>query len=550
MEEHIFGTYATDDLKLVHHRAMRRGVQHGHAISPADPLPGQPVTLTVCVGPELAVTALAAYYTVDGSIPAGSRGVATCGAAIPFTQVETVWDSLVWDYLTIWRATLPAQPEGTLVRYRIGAWAESAPETFANWPDPQITVELSAEAFFHHRPAPAIPPGDPAAGRVFAYSVDRFTPPAWAYDAVIYEIFPDRFYPGDGRAWRQTTDMNGFCGGTLRGIIDKLDYVRDLGANAIWLTPIFPSPTHHGYDATDYRRVEPRLGSDDDLHDLVEEAHARGIRIILDLVCNHVSHKHPVFVEALRNPHSRYREWFTFNDSKVGYRSFFGVKQMPQLNLGHPEAREWMIGHAVYWLKEFGVDGYRLDYALGPGPDFWSDFTRACKAARPDCFVFGEIIDSPGEIRRYAGRLDGNLDFHAEAALRRTYACRTWSEERLAQFLARHLAYFPETFIMPTFLDNHDTDRFLFIAGGDKDALRRAAAAQMRLPAPPVIYYGTEVGLSQECSRQGLGLEVSRAVMLWGAEQDRDLLAFYREIIAERRHRRGGGTAGQPGHPF
>lgn len=537
MEEHIFGTYATDDLKLVHHRAMRRGIQHWNQLTPRDPAPGEPVRLTVRVGPELSVTDLAVYYTTDGSLAGGSRGESTSAHVVRGTLAEVAWDTLVFDYLQIWEAVLPAQPDGTTVRYRIGAWAGDGPEVFADWPDANLLIEKAAEAFFHEKPMPEVDPGDPARGTHFRYTVDRCRPPQWAREAVIYEVFPDRFYPGKGRDWLQTEDVGGFCGGTLQGVAEKLDYIEALGATAIWLTPIFPSPTHHGYDATDYRRVEERLGGDAGLRLLVEQAHARGMRIILDLVCNHISHEHPIFVEALADPASPYREWFTFNDSEVGYRSFFGVMQMPQLNMQHEAAAAWMIGHARYWLEEFDVDGFRLDYALGPGPDFWSEFTHACKQVKPDCFVFGEIVDSPKAIQAYIGRLDGNLDFHIETALRRTYAYGTWSEAQFERFVARHLAYFPDSFVMPTFLDNHDTDRFLYIAGGDKEALKRAAAAQMRLPAPPVIYYGTEVGLSQASSKHGLGLEVSRAVMPWGAAQDTALLDFYRAIIAERKRR-------------
>lgn len=535
MEEHIFGTYATDDLKLVHHRAMRRGIQHWNHLTPRNPEPDEPVTLTVRVGPELSVTAMAAYYTTDGTRPMGSRGAASQGQAVRFTLVETTWDTLVWDYIELWQATLPALPEGTTVRYQISGWADGGEEVFADWPDAQILVEKAAEAFFHEKPMPDVAPGDPLAPNDFRYTVDRFAPPDWAYDAVIYEIFPDRFYPGDGKDWLQTEDVSGICGGTLYGVAEKLDYVEALGANAIWLTPIFPSPSHHGYDATDYRSVEPRLGGDDALRALVKAAHERGIRIILDLVCNHISHEHPVFVDALNNPASPYRDWFTFNDSEVGYRSFFGVKQMPQLDMQNEAAAAWMIDHARYWLEEFDVDGYRLDYALGPGPDFWTEFRQACKAIKPDCFIFGEIVDSPKAIQAYVGRLDGNLDFHVETALRRTFGYGSWDEAQFMRFVERHYAYFPETFVMPTFLDNHDTDRFLHIAGEDKDALRRAAAAQMHLPGPPVIYYGTEVGLSQTQSKHGLGLEVSRAVMPWGEDQDQELLAYYRKIIAARR---------------
>jgi glycosidase len=328
----------------------------------------------------------------------------------------------------------------------------------------------------------------------------------------------------------------GFCGGTLGGVREKLDYIADLGADCIWLSPTWTSPSHHGYDATNYDHVEERLGGDEALHALVEAAHARGIRILLDLVCNHISNEHPIFESAYSDPDSPYRDWFYFDDSELGYRAFFGARSMPQLKLSNPEARDWMITIARYWLREFKVDGYRLDYANGPGPDFWADFRRACRDENPECLCFGEVVDAPDVIQRYIGRLDGCLDFHLSDALRRTYGWKTWPEEQFQSFSAGHHAYFPADFLLPLFLDNHDMDRFLFIAKGDKDALRRAAAVQMSWPGPVVIYYGTEVGLSQPVSTSGgMGLHVSRTPMLWGDEQDKDLLDYYKMLIRNRK---------------
>jgi glycosidase len=370
----------------------------------------------------------------------------------------------------------------------------------------------------------------------FAYSVDRFGPPSWARDAVIYHVFVDRFYPGDGCEWLQTHDLLGFCGGTLWGLAEKLDYVADLGANCLWLSPIFPSPTHHGYDATDLYHVEPRLGGDEALRAVVDGAHARGIRVLLDFVCNHVSEKHPAFVDARSNPDSPYRERFTFDDSEIGYRTYFGVPSMPEVNVANPAAREWLLDAARYWLREFDVDGYRLDHANGPGPDFWTDFWRACKLQKPDCLCFGEVVDAPTVQLEYTGRLDGWLDFQTAEALRRTFAQGIWLEKDLMRLLRRRHSFFPEGVLQPTFLDNHDMDRFLYLAKGDKQALRRAAALQMQLPGPPIIYYGTEVGLNQVLSiQESKGMHINRVPMIWGNEQDRDLLEDYKALVRERR---------------
>jgi cyclomaltodextrinase / maltogenic alpha-amylase / neopullulanase len=532
----VFGTLATDDLKLIHHRVLRRGVQHNHDMLPRDPRPGESVTLTVRVGQDVFHDRITIYYTTDGSIPEGSRGAATNGFVLEMERSDLVWDTLAWAYLTVWRATLPAQPEGTVVRYKIGAWSEKG-ETFADYPEFKATTERAAAAFFRGEPVPADLPPTMATVNTFTYYVDSLQPPQWVKTAVIYHVFVDRFYPGDGREWQQPADLMGFYGGTLWGVRDKLDYIADLGITCIWLSPTFPSPTHHGYDITDYEHVEPRMGGDEALHALVEAAHQRGIKVLLDLVCNHISSQHPYFVDAFRSATSVYREWFSFDDADlIGYKTFFGVDTMPYINLNHPAAREWMLAIARYWLREFDIDGYRLDHANGPGPDFWADFRAACRQEKPGCFCFGEVVESPDVLRAYIGRLDGLLDFHLEDALRRTFAYDLMTEAELEQFVERHYRYFPADFVMPTFLDNHDMDRFLFAARGDKNALKRAAAFQMKLQQPPIIYYGTEVGLSQTRGKNdGWGLEVSRLPMLWGNQQDKDLLAFYQQTIRGRK---------------
>lgn len=532
----VFGTLSTDKLRLLHHSLLRQGLQHAHDITPLDSLPGQPIALTVRAGHKLPVDHVACYYTTDGSIPSGSRGVATNGEALPFERIGQEWDIPAWGYAATWRCDIPGQPDNTLVRYQISAWTDDGDEVYADWPDFELTVERASALSSRGKPLPddvgVVLPG----GKVFTLHVDTYTLPQWVRDAVIYHIFVDRFHPGHDRDWLQTDDLHDFFGGTLWGVGEKIDYIADLGATCIWLSPTFVCHSYHGYDVIDYQKTDPRMGGDGALHALVTAAHRRGIRIILDLVCNHSSHKHPFFLDARANPKSPYRNWYTFDDSKLGYRSFFGVKSMPKINLDNPDARAWMLDVARFWLREFDVDGYRLDYAHGVGPSFWSEFRKACRDVKPDCFCFGEIIQAPNEQMAYVGRLDGLLDFHLEDALRKTYAWGTMSERELQQFADLHLSYFPPEFVMPTFLDNHDTDRFLYIADGDKGALRRAAVAQFRLPGPPIIYYGTEVGLSQNAGRaEGGGLEESRLPMLWGDDQDRELLDFYTDLIRSRR---------------
>lgn len=544
MEEFIFGTLATDELKLVSHRAQRRGLQHNHFVRPLDPMPGVPITVGVHIGPDFHADHLACYYTLDGSEPVGARGVAQHGEAIRLDRVAVEWDTLVWGYVARWEAALPALPEGTVVRYRISGWSDGGEEVFADWPVAKHASEAAAKAFFRKQPAPTEPPfAASEKGNLFTLYVDRFAPPQWARESVIYHIFVDRFSPGQGRTWRQTSDLRDFVGGTLWGIAEQMETIAGLGATCLWLSPVFPSPTCHGYDATDYLSVEGRLGGDDALRAMVQEAHSRGIRVILDLVANHLSNEHPIFKEALASPHSPYRDWFYFDEPETGYRTFFGVRTMPQVNVETPKAREWLLDIARYWLHEFDIDGYRLDHANGPGPSFWSDFWAACKQEKPDSFHFGEIVEPPDVQRQYAGRLDGTLDFYFADAVRRTFGRKTWSRPQFDTFIRRHLAYFPQDFVMPTFIDNHDMDRFLFVAGGDKSALREAVEAQMRMPGPPVIYYGSEIGMSQRTSKESaVGLESSREPMIWDSgKQDRELLEFYQAQIQARKERTAAG---------
>lgn len=534
----IFGTLSTDELKLYRHRLLRRGIHHGHRIEPQLPKLHEPITLTVTTGSQINAQSVACYYTTDGSTPEGSCGEAAVGQVLNFAPVETAWDTLIWGYVTRWEATLPPLKSDALLRYRISAWGsnqESADqeEVFADYPHEKHSLETAAVRHFRQGQAPDMDAqvGDPARGTTFALNVPALPIPAWVRDAIIYHIFVDRFYPGNDNEWTDATDLMDIHGGTLQGVIDKLDYVKALGVNTIWLSPIFESPSHHGYDATNFRKIEPRLGDEEIFKRLVDRAHERDLRVIVDLACNHCSNEHPYFVDALNNSSSSYRNWFTFDSSEIGYRTFLGVHSLPEINLDNPDAREWMLENARYWIREFGIDGYRLDHANGPGPDFWSDFNRACKAEDPACFCFGEIIDTPDILQSYVGRLDGLLDFQINEGLRKTFGWQTGSIRGFEQFLSTHTKFYPANFACPAFIDNHDMNRFSYIAPNNKQALLDALSALMQLPNPPVIYYGTELGLSQPDAN---GLHANRVRMLWGDDQNYQLLKDVQEIIQHR----------------
>jgi cyclomaltodextrinase len=509
MDDFIFGTLSTETLRLTYQRELRRSVTHHHARAPRDPKPSQPVELELSLGPEQAYDQAWVYWSTDGQEPVGNAGLASQGFATPMEAVGSDWDLLEWGYLRRFRAVLPGQPGGTVVRYTLAAEAANGKEILADQ------------------------------GQVYAYYVADDPPPEWAYDAIIYQIFSDRFNPGAGRSWLAPESLSGFFGGTLRGITEKLDYIAELGANAIWLTPIFPSPSHHRYDTTDYFAIDPRLGDKNDLRALIDGAHQRGVRLLLDFVPNHVSNLHSAFQRALADQNSPEASWFTFHHWPDEYKCYFDVKELPELNLRHPAARQHLLDAAAYWL-EFGVDGYRVDYAIGPTPDFWADFRRVTRSVNPDCWTFGEVVEPSYSQLNFHGLLDGCLDFILLEGLRQTFAFRRWNGRRFASFLERHEAYFPLDFTRPSFLDNHDMNRYLWAAGGDKDSLKLAALCQFTLAGPPVIYYGTECGLSQErdVRQDGQGIpEEARLPMTWGEAQDAALLDYYRSLARLRRER-------------
>ncbi|MFW6062766.1 MAG: alpha-amylase family glycosyl hydrolase [Chloroflexota bacterium] len=497
MKEFPFGTLSTTEQRVAQIKARCSGVRHLYRRQPQAPGPHEQPTIFVAVGLP---------HSVD-------RVVCTVlepeRATIEMVPSQVQWDLFNWAYYQMWQGTLPSYGDGAVVRYVI-----------------------------HAHPTG----GEPVAaddGQIFSYLVGRHDPPSWSREAIIYQIFPDRFHPGEGRSWRQADTLSDIHGGTLRGITERLDYVAALGFNCIWLNPFFPDETHHGYHATDYFDVDPGLGTLDDIRDLVEEAHARGIRVLLDFVANHWGRNHPTFQEAIRDRHSPYYDWYYWLDWPEEYRTFFGVRDLPKVNVDHGPARQYMLRAADFWLREIDFDGYRLDYALGPSHDFWTDFRATVKKAKPEAWIFGEVVETPPVQLSYLGLLDGTLDFLLMQALRNTFAFGAMDVAAFDAFLTAHEAYFPTDFSRPSFLDNHDFNRFLWAAEDDRRRLKLAALCQFTLSGSPIVYYGTEVGLSQERDivqgERGHIMEEARLPMLWGEEQDGDLRGYYRWLIHFRR---------------
>jgi cyclomaltodextrinase len=486
----VIAGLADETERAEHVRARRAGVTHGRALSPRAPRPGEPIVVELTAGPEC--VGGDAWLEVDG----GRRPMELAGAE---------WDTLVWGYVRRFRTVLPGRRAG-VVPYRLGVGA--------------VLADGGASQ--------ALVVGEPG-------------PPGWASDAVVYQIWVDRFWSGDAGAWpRAGVGPADNYGGTIAGLTERLDHVFELGANTVWLNPIYPSTAYHGYEVLDFQAVEPRLGSLADFDRLVDALHRRGARIVLDFVPSHVSHRHPAFVAAQSDRSSPFTAWFRFGGWPDDYRTFFGVPTMPQLNHDEPAVRAHLVEAARFWLAR-GVDGFRLDHAHGSSIELWAEFRAAARAAKPDCWLFGEVVETPQTQLEYEGLLDGCLDFELAQALRGTFGYRDRDGAAFARFLDAHEAAFPSDFSRPSFVDNHDMNRLLWIAGGDTRRLKLAALCQFTLGGPPVVYYGTEVGLSQQRAIKEVGAggddRHARLPMLWGDDRDEDLFAFFRDLSSLRGER-------------
>jgi glycosidase len=358
-------------------------------------------------------------------------------------------------------------------------------------------------------------------------------------EAVIYHIFLDRFHPGPGGAFDPAADPRGIHGGTFSGVRAALPYLDALGVTCLWLSPIGPAPSYHRYDATDLFGVDPALGSEADLRALIAAAHERGMRVLLDFVPSHLSVEHPAFAAAVADPAAPTRDWFVFYRWPDQYRNFLEVvPSLPSFNTADPGARRHLVDSALHWVREFGFDGFRIDHAIGHGMDFWVELRAALMAERADLVTIGEVTDTPDALRRYRGRLTDVLDFPLAGALRETFGARRWTLADFDGFLDAYEAYVAEGPGRVSFLDNHDMDRFSLVAGHNPARLKQALLCQFALTPPPVIYYGSEIGLWQAESMETspAGDAEAREDMVWDPERwDADLLAFYQAAISLRR---------------
>jgi glycosidase len=368
-------------------------------------------------------------------------------------------------------------------------------------------------------------------GQEFAYEATPPPPPDWSKDALCYHVMVDRF-ARSGASLPAPGDATSLYGGTLDGIREHLDHIAGLGCNVLWLSPVHQSPSHHGYDHEDFLIVEPRYGGDAALVRLVEAAHDRDMRVLLDFVPNHTGRGHHLFRDAIEkdgDAASYYRFW----QWPHYYRCFSDVVSLPELNTGDRNVQQQLVRAAQHWLTAYGADGVRCDHVAGVDPAFWVELRRGLRTIKPDALVLGEATGLPEWLARYTGRLDAIFDFDLAYYVRQALARGRMDAAGFATWLDEHDRAYPGL-ALANLLDNHDMNRFLWMAGGNVDRLKLAATLLLTLPGMPVIYYGTEVGLSQRFDGVIENAE-ARLPMLWGSDQNQDLLAHFQALGRMRR---------------
>lgn len=376
---------------------------------------------------------------------------------------------------------------------------------------------------------------------------DRIKTVDWMRSAVFYQVFIDRFNRGDDKKdlsyinmkWGERPTPKSFAGGDLRGIIDKLDYIAGLGVNALYLTPIFRSISNHKYDIMDYWTIDPMFGTKDDLKELVQKCHERGIRVVLDAVFNHCSMLCKEFQDVMRKGlKSDYYEWFMINGDypdpeKMNYECFAACNYMPKLNTAVPEVQRFLIDTGLYWIREADIDGWRLDVSDEVSHDFWRQFRKAVKKEKPECVLIGESWHNASDFLQ-GDQFDSIMNYAFTKACLDYFAHDNFDakqmSEKLNNILMRNAT--PVNDMMLNLLDSHDTHRIYTETEKDKKKVLAAMALEAVFPGAMCIYYGTEI-----CMEGGYDPD-SRRCFDWDEEDwDKDFMKKVKEIIGLKKEK-------------
>lgn len=377
---------------------------------------------------------------------------------------------------------------------------------------------------------------------------DVYEGEAWLKEAICYQIFPDRFFRSREAAvsvdescfmaWGDTPTNKSLFGGNIRGITEKIPYLRDLGINLLYFTPLFESTSNHKYNTKDYYKIDPNFGTLEETKTLVRICHENGIRVVFDAVFNHTGNDFFAFEDLVTHQEeSRFRDWYHVDSypvskEKINYYTFANaIAYMPKLNLKNREARAYLLEVARYWIRETDMDGYRLDVCDELSHDFLRDLRKVVKETKKEAVIIGEIMHEAEDFLE-GKELDSIMNYPFRHAMIDTFARNELSVEEFFHVLIHNQTIYREeiTYQMLNLLGSHDTPRFLTEAGGRKEKLKLATAFQFLYKGVPYVYYGDEVGIS------GGKDPLCRRTMVWEEEKrDSDLLEFFKRIIRVRR---------------
>lgn len=381
----------------------------------------------------------------------------------------------------------------------------------------------------------------------FNHRADLARVPEWVHEAVVYNIFPDsfaagkRWIPGRGEERMHNGQaVRGRLGGTLRGVTENADYLAQLGVNCVYLNPIFAAGEYHKYDLVDYFHVDPCFGGDEAFREMVDALHARGMRVIIDGVFNHCGWNFFAFDDVVRRQEkSKYCAWFyrlkfpverpNDPESYPDYACFAYERMMPKLDTANEEVREYFCRVGEYWVKEFHIDGWRLDVASEVDDGFWRAFRRRVKAANPEVLLIGEVWESAGHWLG-GDMFDSTMNYDLRKHCTLFFAERSIDAAEFAGRVGQMLMRYRRQLVPAqlNLLDSHDVSRFLSVCGGDRRRYRAAVLFMMSFVGMPTVFYGDEQGI------EGVRETEYRRAMPWDGG-DAETEAFFRRVIALRR---------------
>lgn len=342
----------------------------------------------------------------------------------------------------------------------------------------------------------------------------------WMKEAVFYQIFVDRFCQGDFEkdtsyvncSWGDVPTPKTFAGGDLKGITEKLDYISDMGCNTIYLTPVFESISNHKYDISDYYSVDRQFGTNEDLKQLVKEAHQKGMRIVLDAVFNHCSENISQFQDVLeKGKGSEYFDWFVITGDKISekkdnYEIFAGCTYMPKWNTSNEKVQQYLIDIGTHYLTEYDIDGWRLDVSDEVSHEFWRQFRKAVKSVKKDAVIIGENWHDASNYLR-GDQYDSIMNYAFTKLCLDYFATDKKNAKEAAWKLNEILMRNTDTVnkMMLNLLDSHDTHRFYKEVEKNREKMKAAICLLFFFPGVPCLFYGTEIltegGYDPDCRR-------------------------------------------------